>query len=467
LYDYVYEQVTTATEGRQTPKLINYGSEGTLVLAANPHPPLQAELQKRLKDIDYKARIGAVYELKTIIEQGGIFAKSARDALYEIHRTDRDRGVHDAARHCLVDIGELPGTEPKGKKAPPTNNQTGPEIRKQSLTPKILIGLVVIMFVGGLVVFWQNQKNIGVENSKPQENLMPKEQAVDQKKSEVAEPRRESSAPRKIDEPKTVALPKAREIFQDDLKAGGKGPKMVVLPAGSFLLGSTERTDGEERFDNERQHKVAIENPFALGQFPVTNAEFRRFRPDHDSGSYRGHSLNGDDQPVVQVSWQNAVDYAKWLGEQTGKRYRLPTEAEWEYAARAGTQTRRYWGDDPDDACKSANVYDRTAKEAFKFDWPHHDCDDGYAVSSPVGRFEPNGFKLYDMLGNVWEWTCSAHDKDYGGAEQKCLESGDTSRSLRGGSWYYEPRYVRSAGRYRNAPSRRDVDIGFRVAQDL
>jgi formylglycine-generating enzyme required for sulfatase activity len=161
------------------------------------------------------------------------------------------------------------------------------------------------------------------------------------------------------------------------------------------------------------------------------------------------------------------VDYAKWLSEQTGNRYRLPTEAEWEYAARAGTQTRRYWGDDPDSACKYANVYDRTAKQKLNFDWSHHDCDNGYVVTSPVGRFEPNRFKLYDMLGNVWEWTCSAYDEGYGGAEQRCQDEGDVRRSLRGGAWDDIPRYVRSADRNGNEPSERDGDIGFRVAQDL
>ncbi len=160
------------------------------------------------------------------------------------------------------------------------------------------------------------------------------------------------------------------------------------------------------------------------------------------------------------------MDYAKWLGGQTGKRYRLPTEAEWEYAARAGTQTRRYWGDDPDEACKYANVADQTAKEQFAWSGVHN-CSDGYAVTSPVGRFKPNDFKLYDMLGNVWEWTCSAYDENYGGAEQRCLDAGDSSRSLRGGSWNNVPRGVRSAWRDRDTPSIRGYYLGFRVAQDL
>lgn len=134
------------------------------------------------------------------------------------------------------------------------------------------------------------------------------------------------------------------EIFQDRLKSGGLGPKMVVLPSGHFLMGSTTETDGNERLDDENQHKVTIDKPFAIGRYPVTNGEYRWFNPDHDSERHKGYNLNGNDQPVVQVSWNDAVDYAEWLSNETGKSYRLPTEVEWEYAARAGTTTRRLLG---------------------------------------------------------------------------------------------------------------------------
>ena len=167
-----------------------------------------------------------------------------------------------------------------------------------------------------------------------------------------------------------------------------------------------------------------------------------------------------------RVSWHDAVAYTKWLNEQTGKAYRLPTEAEWEYAARAGTTTRRYWGDDPDQACEHANVADKSAADLFEWSGVHK-CDDGYAVTSPVGRFKHNDFKLYDMLGNVWEWTCSEYDGNYGGAEKHCQNEGDAGRSLRGGSWDDRPGGVRSAVRYYGGPSERGSYLGFRLAQDL
>jgi len=115
---------------------------------------------------------------------------------------------------------------------------------------------------------------------------------------------------------------------------------------------------------------------------------------------------------VINVSWDDATDYSQWLSKQTGHEYRLPTEAEWEYAARAGTETAQYWGNNPDDACRYANVYDNTSKKNG-LAWPNHNCTDGYAKTAPIGSFEPNGFGLFDMLGNVSEQTCSEYEDRY------------------------------------------------------
>jgi len=345
--------------------------------------------------------------------------------------------------------------------------KNGSEKKQSFHAISMLLLALLVIFAGGGIVYWQSQKGGPIKEVKQPGSLPQKQGKYDR------DARLEEKSPGKQQTPEettarsTDDVRKVGDILQDHMQIGGLGPKMIVLPTGSFLMGSTEQTDGKERFDDERQHEVTIKKPFALGQYLVTNAEFRRFRPDHDSGSFEGHGLNGDDQPVVEVLWQDAVDYAEWLSDQTGKRYRLPTEAEWEYAARAGTQTRRYWGDDPDSACEYTNVYDRTAKQELNIDWPHHDCDDSYALTSPVGRFKPNGFKLYDVLGNVWEWTCSAYDEGYWGAERRCLEEWDSRRSLRGGSWSGSPWLVRSADRSRFRPSLRNINIGFRVAQDL
>lgn len=122
----------------------------------------------------------------------------------------------------------------------------------------------------------------------------------------------------------------------------------------------------------------------------------------NDEGWGRGN------RPVIHVSWDDAMDYAVWLSKQTNQKYRLPTEAEWEYSVRAKTKTARYWGDDPNDACDYANVRDKTLDQEKS--WGEiHNCTDGYVYTAPVGRFSENNFCLFDLLGNVWEWTYSEY----------------------------------------------------------
>ena len=244
------------------------------------------------------------------------------------------------------------------------------------------------------------------------------------------------------------------------------GIEFIKIEGGSFPMGSP--AGEKDHQSDEKQHRVSVSS-FYMGKHEVTNGQYRRFKPGHDSGDYNGKSLNGDSQPVVNVNWNDATAYAEWLSRESGKKYRLPTEAEWEYAARAGTDTARYWGDDPDRACRYANVHDQTSKRVNKdFTWEHHNCDDGQAVTAPVGKYQANPWGLHDMLGNVWEWTCSAYDSDYGGSEKQCSSKNDASgaRALRGGSWFYRPRNARSADRNGYSPGARDFDIGFRLLRD-
>ena len=242
------------------------------------------------------------------------------------------------------------------------------------------------------------------------------------------------------------------------------GMEFVWIPKGCFQMGSP--ISGRGRNDNEHPHQVCIEG-YWLAKHEVTNSQYRQFKPSHDSGQYEGNSLNGDTQPVVEVSWNAAVAFAEWLTAKTGKTFKLPTEAEWEYAARAGTQTARYWGDDDASLCRHANIADRTSKVAFSdFTWAYDGCDDGYKVSAPVGRFAANAYGLHDMLGNVWEWTSSPYDQAYAGGEKRAAAKDEGGqRVARGGSWGNEPRGVRSAARNYGSPAYRNLFLGLRLAR--
>jgi len=243
------------------------------------------------------------------------------------------------------------------------------------------------------------------------------------------------------------------------------GMELVLIERACYEMGSPPDEPG--RYINETGHAVCVE-PFWLSRHEVTNAQYRLFKPEHDSGTFKDQSLNGDRQPVTGVSWRDATAYAAWLSRRTGERFRLPTEAEWEYAARSGKQTARYWGDDPAKACRYANVNDLTSRRENGFDWDYFPCDDKRAVTAAVGAYEPNSLTLYDMLGNVREWTCSAYDPNYAGVEQRCASSTATTgrRVHRGGSWDAAPNFVRAADRTGEDLNLRGDNLGFRLAQE-
>ena len=245
-------------------------------------------------------------------------------------------------------------------------------------------------------------------------------------------------------------------------------PEMVVVPEGSFMMGSPE---GEaDRDDDEGPaHRVTFERPFAVGVYEVTFGEWDACVSDGRCGGYRPGD-RGWNRPVVYVSWDDAQAYVEWLSGKTGEAYRLLSEAEWEYMARAGTTTARYWGESELWQCRYANGRDRTAAK-WHSGWTAVDCDDGHYGTAPVGSYEANGFGLHDVLGNVQEWVEDCWNDRYHGApsDGRAWTSGECSRRvLRGGSWWDGgPRYLRSADRYRDTPSGRYGDLGFRVARTL
>jgi formylglycine-generating enzyme required for sulfatase activity len=253
-------------------------------------------------------------------------------------------------------------------------------------------------------------------------------------------------------------------------------PEMVVIEPTPFDMGSPDSDD--EAYGTERpQHPVSIASRFAIGKYEVTFEEYDKFaydtnrRPPSDSG------FGGERRPVINVSWHDAVAYAEWLSKKTGRRFRLPSEAEWEFAARAGTSFRRFWGDASSDACEYASVFDRGSearvKARYNITWEPHDCDDGVETTSGVGHFRANQLGLHDMLGNVFEWVQDCWHDSYeeapaDGSGWFEVNNGDCGRRvLRGGSWLHAPRFVRSATRFRYTADYRNFDVGFRLAQDI
>lgn len=239
-------------------------------------------------------------------------------------------------------------------------------------------------------------------------------------------------------------------------------PEMVVVPAGSFTMGSPAGEASRDA-DEGPQHEVRIERPFALGRFEVTFAEWDACVA---AGGCAGHvpddqGWGRDTRPVVDVSWDDAQAYLRWLGEKTGQEYRLPSEAEWEYAARAGTATTFSTGATitTDQANFNGNrTYGGSRKGVFR------------EQTLPVGSFAANPFGLHDMHGNVYEWVedCSNAGYDGAPADGNAWTEGDCSRRVfRGGSWGDRPAAVRSAVRETGNADLRMAIIGLRVARTL
>ena len=276
-------------------------------------------------------------------------------------------------------------------------------------------------------------------------------------------------------------------------------PAMVVIPAGSFQMGSdrVERMKGGIMRPQGPIHPVTIAASIAVGKFEVTNAEYEAFvaataRPAQSCRAWGGDNqifglnwrdpeygrLVRADEPVVCVYWNDALAYAAWLAEETGKPYRLLTEAEWEYAANGGSTTTWPWGEDATQICKHGNVLDEAAvanpqilKGVSTSASMAAACNDGYITVAPVGQFQPNGFGLYDLVGNIWEWAqdCSLkfypEDSSDGSAIE--VDGPCEKRAIRGGSWRSRLARQRTTFRGRDPEPTAYHLFGFRIARDL
>lgn len=297
----------------------------------------------------------------------------------------------------------------------------------------------------------------------------------------AAEARRRQAAAEKRERGPSVG-----DMFRDCANC----PEMVVVPAGRFIMGSPPSEEYRWRDDDERpQRRVTIPAPFAVGVSEVTRGEFARFAGANrwDTGdiclvwratgySYVGRSENWrspgftqtDDHPAVCVNWDDAQAYVGWLSRETGHEYRLLSESEWEYAARAGTATARFWGESDARQCAYANGADASTWITYAAE-----CNDGHAQTSPAGRFRVNGWGIRDMIGNAAEWVEDCWHRSYADAPSDARAwlregGGDCShRVVRGGSWRSYSSDLRSASRDEKHSRSRANFTGFRVARSI
>ena len=297
-----------------------------------------------------------------------------------------------------------------------------------------------------------------------------------------------------------------RSLGQPPILTASTGMQLKLISAETFMMGSGrsakeiadkyEKFDAKEEYytDEHPQHRVTLTKPFYMGIHEVTRGQFAAFVRDQNyrteaerdgEGGYGWNEADGkfegrdpkydwrntgfaytDGHPVVNVSWNDAVAYCEWLSKQEGPTYRLPTEAEWEYARRAGSTTDFHNGDDPEQLARVSNTADGTAKRKHS-SWNAISAEDGHVFTAPVGQYRANDFGLCDMHGNVLEW-CSDWKGDYSAAAQTdpTGPGSGSSRVLRGGSWHGNATLARSAYRDVSSPDGRDRRIGFRVVSE-
>lgn len=246
------------------------------------------------------------------------------------------------------------------------------------------------------------------------------------------------------------------KVFRDALPRGQQGPQLVVVPAGRFLLGDHS---GRGNHNERPLTPIEINQPFAIGRYEVSFADWQHYAEATDTPmpDNEGWSLSAQ-RPVMHVSWHQAQAYSQWLTKVTGQRYRLPTEAEWEYAARAGSTSYYWWGEQLDSPETRPRAHCRG-------------CATSRLIQNKterIGQFAANAFGLHDSAGNVWEWTASRFANPFDGSEQQPASLLDPSpRVVRGGAWNSGPSYLRSSQRDMKQPQHRDYALGFRVLREL
>lgn len=254
----------------------------------------------------------------------------------------------------------------------------------------------------------------------------------------------------------SLAAAEDRKILQQLLD------NMQPIPAGEFQMGDSQGV-GE---DDELPVRTVQVRAFALSKFEVTYEQYALYARSTGEDPPKAR-WGGGSRPVVDVTWHDAMDFIVWLSEVTNVPFRLPSEAEWEYAARAGSDASYSFGNNAATLCDYGNVADSSTT----IGWRTRLCADGFETTAPVGSFKPNAFGLYDMHGNVWEWLSDCWFHDYEGApgdsSPREKSFGCSIRAQRGGSWFYGANEARVAFRSQGNELDKSVTVGFRVAHDL
>jgi len=336
---------------------------------------------------------------------------------------------------------------------------------KTGLMVGIAAAVVIVIAVAGFFIFGGKKQDtapvldatVAEIDEVMEEEMPPEEEEPEQVVEEIAETTADLKVEPETTKPSEPAAPApsatvdANKPFQDSLKLGGHGPMMVSIPAGSFKMGSP----GSSRFTDERPQHTVNAKKFAVSQYEITFAQYDVYA--NSSGRKLPDSLYMDREtsPVIFISWDDAYYYVKWLAEQTGKKYRLPSEAEWEYMASGGKKSPFWWG------------YDEEPKRAHCFG-----CGTGLDPRKPtkIGSFEPNQFSIYDTAGNVAEWVHDCWHENYKGAPStaEVWEGGDCAyRLVRGGSYSSPPQSLRTAKRDKFKSDSAYDHIGIRVIREL
>jgi len=395
------------------------------------------------------------------------------DETIQVPETSRGQTVECPACGSYIEtssggvVGESDASIPPRTDEAPYQEETDEYEESEGVDKRIIVGIsaVAAVVVVALIILVAILRSSGSRPAERPEALRGQQQVADTDlrpqpvippPGPQVEPDRGSEKPEvAVEEPVEAALlPKPGDVVGDAV-TNSIGMKLVYIPAGSFMMGSPSTEEGRLRREGP-QHQVRISEGFWMGQTEVTQGQYKSVM---NAQPWSGKSGVQEDanNPAVYVRWDDAVEFCRKLSQQEGKTYRLPTEAEWEYACRAGTTTRFSFGDSD----SSLGDYAWCGSNAY-------DVDEKYAHS--VGQKRPNPWGLYDMHGNVWEWCNDWYAEGYNDESPRNDPTGPDMGSIRvcrGGSWLDVPRVCRSAFRHCNGPPWRGYNLGFRVARSF